>query len=143
MTNEEIVRTACHVIWTEGDLSRVREFYAHDFRAHYSAVGPRWGDGADGVAELARSLRAAFPDYREQIEDIVAAGDRVVARLTVRGTHTGPLPFAAATGKEVEITDISILRIADGKIAEQWAVTDQLGMLAQLGLLELPTPAAS
>ena len=143
MTNEEIGRAACRVIWSEGNLSRVREFYADDFRVHASPVGPSWGKGVEGVKQLAASLREAFPDYHETIEDIVAAGDRVVARLTVRGTHRGPLPFAAATGKAVEVTDISICRIENGKIAEQWAVTDQLTMLAQLGLLELPQASAA
>lgn len=138
MTNEELVRTACHVIWTEGDLSRVHEFYADDFRAHASPVGPGWGAGAAGVEELARGLRAAFPDYNETIEDLIADGDKVVVRLTVRGTHLGPLPNVPATGKPVEIADISILRIEGGKIAEQWAGTDNLATLVQLGVVELP-----
>lgn len=138
MTNEEFVRNACHVIWGEGDLSRVREFYADHFQAHDSSVGSNWGDGADGVEELARSLRDAFPDYHETIEDIIVSGDRVSVRLTIRGTHTGPLPFAPATGRSIEITDQSIFRIEDGKIAEQWALTDQLSLLVQLGLFEPP-----
>jgi predicted ester cyclase len=83
-------------------------------------------------------LRGAFPDYRETIEDLIASRDRVVTRLTIRGTHEGPLPFAPATGKSIEIADTSIFRIEDGKIAEQWAVTDQLSLLVQLGQVEAP-----
>jgi steroid delta-isomerase-like uncharacterized protein len=143
MTNEELVRNACHVIWGEGDLSRVRDFYAENFKAHDSSLGSNWGVGAEGVEELARSLRNAIPDYHETIEDIIVSGDRVVVRLTIRGTHTGPLPFAPATGRPIEIRDHSIFRIEDGKIAEQWALTDQLTLLVQLGLFEAPAAADS
>lgn len=143
MTNEDLVRNACHVIWGEGDLSRVREFYAEDFQAHDSSVGSNWGKGAAGVEDLARSLRSAIPDYHETIEQIIVSGDSVVVRLTIRGTHTGPLPFAPATGRSLEFRDHSIFRIEDGKIAEQWALTDQLEVLVQLGLIELPTAADS
>ncbi len=122
-------------------MSRVREFYAENFQAHDSSVGSNWGVGAAGVEELARSLRTAIPDYHETIEDIIVSGDRVVVRLTIRGTHTGPLPFAPATGRSLEIRDHSIFRIEDGKIVEQWALTDQLSLLVQLGLFELPPPS--
>ena len=143
MTNEELVRDACHVIWGEGDFSRVREFYSEHFLAHDSSVGSNWGKGADGVEKLARSLRSAIPDYHETIEDIIVSGDRVAVRLTIRGTHTGPLPFAPATGRSIEIRDHSMFRIEDGKIAEQWALTDQLSLLVQLGLFELPAAPES
>ncbi len=143
MTNEEIVRTACRVIWSEGDIARTPEFYAEDFQVHASPFGPSWGSGAGGVKELAAMLREAFPDYNETIEDLIAAGDRVVVRLTIRGTHKGRLPFAAATGKSVEIADTSIFRLQDGKIAEQWALTDQFTLLVQLGLLEPPNQSTS
>jgi steroid delta-isomerase-like uncharacterized protein len=138
MTNEELVRTACRVIWTEGDLSRVREFYADDFLAHGTSAGPGWGSGAAGVEELARNLRAAFPDYNETVEDLIAEDDKVVVRLTVRGTNEGALPNVPATGKAVAIADISILRSENGKIAEQGAATDNLSLLMQLGIVDFP-----
>ena len=61
-----------------------------------------------------------------------------MSKLTIRSTDKGPLPFAPATGKSIEIADTSIFRIEGGKIAEQWAVTDQLSLLVQLGQVEAP-----
>ena len=140
MTNEELIRTACHVIWTEGETDRVGEFYADDFQAHVPAVGPSWGSGVQDLKALADQLRSAFPDYRETVEDLIADGDRVMVRLTVRGTHDGPLAGTPATGKAVEIIDHSIFRIENGKIAEQWALSDYMSLYLQLGLIELPQP---
>ena len=76
MSNEQVVRDACRVIWTDGDTSRIREFYAEDYRADYP-FGDGWGAGPDGAKAYADAIRAGFPDYRETIEDIVVEGDKV------------------------------------------------------------------
>jgi steroid delta-isomerase-like uncharacterized protein len=138
MTNEELLRTACRVIWTEGDTDRIEEFYAEDFQSHVSPVGPSWGSGLRDLKTLADQLRSAFPDYRESIEDLICDGDRVMVRLTIKGTHNGALGGVPATGREIEITDMSIFRIANGRIAEQWALSDYMSLYLQLGLIELP-----
>ena len=136
MTHEELVRAACQVIWSEGDVSRIGEFYAEDFQAHYPMTN--WGSGLEGAKNLALEIRKAFPDYRERIDELISAGDRVVVRLTVTGTHTGPLPDLPATGRPVEFTDVTICRIKDGKIAEQSGLSDYLTLYLQLGVIELP-----
>ncbi len=141
MTNEQIVRTACQVVWSEGDISRVSEFYAEDFQAHYPITD--WGSGINGVKNLVMETRKSFPDYREQIDELIIAGDRVIVRLTVRGTHMGPLPYLPTTGKEVEFTDVTICRIKNGKIVEQRGLSDYLSLFLQLGLIELPEMPAS
>lgn len=141
MNNEQLVRTAFETIWNRGEVSRVHEFYTEDFQAHYPPVGPSWGEGPDGVKDLVTLIRTAFPDYNETIEDLISSGDRVVARMRNRGTHKGPLPLAPATGKSFEVDDIAICRIESGKIAEQWGATDQLSLLVQLGLVQLPGAA--
>ena len=136
MTNEELVRTACQVIWSEGDVSRISEFYAEDFEAHYPMTN--WGSGLGGAKNLAVEIRKAFPDYREHIDELISAEDRVIVRLTITGTHTGPLPNLPATGKSVEFTDVTICRIQDGKIVEQSGLSDYLTLYSQLGVIELP-----
>ena len=82
--------------------------------------------------------RAAFPDYRERIDELITAGDRVIVRLTIRGTHEGPLPNLPATGKSVEFSDVTICRIENGKIVEQSGLSDYLSLYLQLGVIELP-----
>jgi len=81
------VRTACQVVWTDGDVSRIGEFYAENFQANYPMTD--WGTGLEGAKGLALEIRAAFPDYRERIDELIDAGDRIIVRLTIQGTHQG------------------------------------------------------
>ncbi len=135
MTNEQVVRDACRVVWTEGDMSRVGEFYAEDFKANYPRTD--WGTGVAGVRALAQGIRDSFPDYREQIDELIVADDLVIVRLTIRGTHDGPLPNLPATGTKVEFNDVSIIRVRGEKIIEQRGLSDHFALYQQLGLIEV------
>ena len=139
MTNEELVRNACQVIWTDGDVSRIGEFYAENFQANYPMTN--WGTGLEGAKNLALEIRAGFPDYRERIDELIDAGDRIVVRLTIQGTHLGDYGGLPATGKSVEFTDVTICRIENGRIVEQSGLSDLLTLYVQLGLIELPGSA--
>lgn len=88
--------------------------------------------------QLATYLYKAYSDLNFTIEDVVAEGDKVVVRFTLRGTHKGELLGVAPTGKKVSQAGISIFRIAGGKIAEIWAVHDTLGVMIQLGAIPSP-----
>ena len=136
MTNEEVVRAACDVIWSQGDYSRVAEFYSEDITADYPMAD--WGSGLQGVANLASGIREAFPDYREQIDDLIDGGDDIVVKLTIRGTHSRPYLGVPATGKEVEFRDVTICRVLNGKIVKQSGLSDYMTMFTQLGLIEPP-----
>jgi predicted ester cyclase len=73
------------------------------------------------------------------IEDQIAEGDRVVTRLTAHGRHEGDLPGPIpATGNELRVSAVAIHRIVDGKLAEHWSGSDELGLLVQLGVIEPP-----
>ena len=135
-TAEAVVRDACRVIWTEGEVGRVREFYADNLCADYP--GTNWGKGAEGVERLAAGIRAGFPDYREQIDELFVDGDNVIVRLTIRGIHLGAMGDLPATGRKVEFRDVSIIRVVYGKIVEQRGLTDYLTLYQQLGVIELP-----
>jgi predicted ester cyclase len=124
MTNEELVRNACQVIWTDGDVSRIGEFYAENFQANYPMTD--WGKGLEGAKNLALEIRAGFPDYRERIDELIDEGDRIVVRLTILGTHLGDYGGLPATGKSVEFTDVTICRIENGRIVEQSGLSDLL-----------------
>ncbi|MGH9903756.1 MAG: ester cyclase, partial [Pyrinomonadaceae bacterium] len=78
-------------------------------------------------------MRTGFPDIQAHIEDIFGAGDRVVARLVFRGTHSGEFQGIPATGREVEYTSIEIYRISDGLIAEEWICSDMATLMQQIG----------
>jgi predicted ester cyclase len=81
---------------------------------------------------------SAFPDLQITPKDLVAEGDKVTMRYDWRGTHRGELMGIAPTGKQVRTSGISILRIANSKIVEQWDNFDNLGMLQQLGVIPMP-----
>ena len=89
--------------------------------------------GREGHKQLIAAFRAAFPDLRVAVEDLLEEGDRVALRWRAEGTHRGELMGIAPTGRRVTLTGIEILRIAGGKIAEYWQSWDRLGMYQQLG----------
>ncbi len=136
MTNEELVRTACKVVWTDGDVSRIGEFYSDDFESDYPMTD--WGEGLDGIKNLAVLQREAFPDYREHIDELIDGGDKIVVVLTIRGTHTGAFHDMAPTGKSFEIRDVTICECKNGKIVKQSGLSDYLTAFVQLGVVELP-----
>lgn len=99
---------------------------------------PLKATGAELLKEVFGMLHRAFPDLRVTIEDLIAEGDKVVARNTVTGTHRGEYMGMQPTGKSITYNEIFIVRFADGRIAETWGVVDVLSQLRQLGVDSLP-----
>lgn len=91
--------------------------------------------GMEGAKAAHRIMLAGFPDYQTIIDDLVAEGDKVAARITMSGTHTGSFMGIPGTGKHVSFTGMYIARIADGKIVEHWGEEDGVSLLQQLGVL--------
>ena len=123
----DVVREACQVIWTEGDASRVAEFYSEDFVADYPMTN--WGEGLEGVANLARQVREDLPGYGETIEELIEADDEVVVRLTITGTNP-------KTGEAVSFRDVTMLTVKGGRITHQRGLTDYLSLFQQLGIVD-------
>ena len=93
--------------------------------------------GPEGFKASARWLRSAFPDYHAELHELVVEGNLVAARLVVSGTHQGEFMGMAPTGRSFSVQHMHMYRIQDGKVAEHWACRDDLGQLAQLGLLPI------
>ncbi len=91
--------------------------------------------GIRAVTYLVDMLRSAMPDLSVRVDDVIAAGDKVVTRVTWQGTQTGELLGAEATGKNVAFQGIDIVRLARGKIAEHWGQVDVLAAVAELGFM--------
>ena len=136
MTNEQIVRDACRIVWAEGDHSRISEFYADNYTADYPFTD--WGKGLEGIKALADGQRVAFPDYSENVDELYDAGDDIIVVLTITGTHKGTIGNIPATGKKFQFRDVTICHIENGKIARQSGLSDHLSFFLQTGLLELP-----
>jgi len=134
--NKEVVRQAHERVWSQGDLAAIDELYAPDFVCHF-LVGPEWR-GREGVREAVTNHRRSFPDWKEEIEDIIAEGDRVVTRFRSSGTHRGEFQGIPPTGRRVMIPEVAIVRLVDGQIVEQWGFPDIAGLLRQLQPEEPP-----
>jgi steroid delta-isomerase-like uncharacterized protein len=92
--------------------------------------------GVEEAKQYLSSYISAFPDLNVTVEDVIAEGDQVVTRWTLRGTHQGEIEeFGPPTGKQVELEGITIHRIEGGKIVEEWESYDNLSVLQQLGLI--------
>ena len=120
-----------------GNMDKLHELLSPEFVSHFPGVPTPMT--REQYGQFNKMVKAAFPDFKQTIEDSIAEGDKVVLRMTARGTHNGTFQGIAATGKQFEITGITIRRIADGKIVEEWANPDQLGMMQQLGAFPSPS----
>ena len=97
----------------------------------------------EGFRQLAGVFLAAFPGGKHTIEDLIAEGDKVVSRVTYRGTHTGDLMGIPPTYKSVTVSAMIIDQLADGKIVESWRLFDQMAMMQQLGVIPAPGQSGS
>jgi steroid delta-isomerase-like uncharacterized protein len=129
--NAAVARRWAQAAFDQHDLAAAAAFLAPDWVGHWGGMPE--GRGADGFRRLASAYLAAFPDMRIAVEDALADGDKLVRRVSWTATHLGPFLGVPATGRRVRGQGIVILRIADGKIAEEWEMSDLLGLLQQLG----------
>ncbi len=136
--NKAIIRRWLEEGWSKGNLAVADELIGTNFVVH-GAGGQAISSGPEGVKQLVATWRTGFPDGQMSIDDLLAEGDKVVIRMTWRGTHKGHFYGIAPTGKRVEVTSLGIDRLANGKIVEGWGEVDMLGMYQQLGAITLPT----
>jgi steroid delta-isomerase-like uncharacterized protein len=124
----------------DGDIDGFGEMLADDFVEHEESAG--LAPTKEGVLEFFRMQRAAFPDLRMDPEDVLASGDKVVARARMTGTHQGELMGMPATGRSVDVQLIDIIRFDDDGLAhEHWGVFDAMAMMQQLGAVAGGPPA--
>lgn len=124
-------------VWNQGDLSTADELFASGY-IHHDPTTPDFGRGPEGERKRASLYRAAFPDLRLIIENIISEGETVMLRWSCHATHKGDLNGIAPTGKRIAVTGFSAARFSAGKLAEGWVNWDALGLLQQLGAV--PTP---
>jgi predicted ester cyclase len=114
----------------------VDEIFAPNYVDHTAQPGV--APTREGFKQFATGLKKAFPDLRYTIEDSIESGDKIVHRLTARGTMKGDFMGIPATNKSATWTEIHIGRVVNGRATEHWGVVDQLGMLVQLGVIQSP-----
>ena len=127
--NIEVVRLQHSEIWSKGNLDLIDEVFAPNFVGHFPAGTV---SGRAGMLARVTAHRVAFPDWTEEVEDVIADGDQVVTRFTSRGTNSGEFLGKPPTNNRVEISEVCIYKLTDGKIVEQWVFPDMLSMQRQL-----------
>lgn len=128
--NKNIVRRYQDA-YNAGDYAALAEVMAEDVDTPTIARG--MPPGLEGAIAVHQKTLLGMPDYLTTIEDLIAEGDKVVARVTMTGTHTGDFWGVPPTGRRVNLTAIYIVRIADGKIVEHWGEENGIQVFKELG----------
>jgi steroid delta-isomerase-like uncharacterized protein len=131
--NKTIVRRLIEESW-KGDLSVVDELIDRNYVGHDPSI-PEPLRGPDGFKEFVSTFHAAYSDARIAVDEQIAEGDKVVTRWTGRGTHDGDLMGVAPTGKQVTVSGLTLSRLANGKVVEEYTNWDTFGMMQQLGVV--------
>jgi steroid delta-isomerase-like uncharacterized protein len=131
--NKVVIRRWNEEIFNEKRIDRADELVTQDY-VDQSAL-PGQAPGLEGAKEKWAMFVAAIPDLRVTMDEMVAEGDRVAARWTAEGTHQGELLGIPPTGKRIRWSGISICRVAEGKLAEQFERWDRLDLMQQLGVI--------
>lgn len=134
---KEFARRWNEEIWDKQNLDAIDDLVAEDFVGYDPSLPePVWGPAE--VRETVEMLLTGFPDCDVELEAVVAEGNWVAQRMTATGRHEGEFMGIEPTGEEVEVTVMAFHRIENGKTVEEWQLYDLLGLLGQLGVVELP-----
>lgn len=134
--NKALLNRWYQEVWNEGCTEAIDEILSAECPAH--GLTDEAGNTLFGPAAFKafhQKFRTALPDIQVTVEDLIAEGDKVVARCTVRATHQGDSLGIKATGKPIEITGVSISRIEQGKIVEGWNNFDFMRLFQQVGAI--------
>jgi steroid delta-isomerase-like uncharacterized protein len=142
MSTEEnkAVSRRFHEAIAKGNTQALQKEFAPNYVAHFPGI-PVPLD-SEGFNQLVNVFASGFPDSHFDFDDEFAVGDKVVTRFTYHAVHSGEFQGIPPTGKQVAMTGITILRLADGKIVENTVELDQLGLLQQLGAVPTPGQAS-
>jgi len=139
--NKAVVRRFFEELLSTDNLALADELLSPDFRFYFAGSSDPMD--LERYKEFLVARRAAFPDRRFVVEEMIAEGDKVSARFTMRGTHSGEFRGMAPTGKMVTMTGIDMICLREGRMAEDRVEVDQLGMMEQLSIISTPGRAGA
>ncbi len=129
--NKALLRRYISEVWDKQNPIAVEQFLAPNYQRHLSPMAAPLT--REGQQHRLLGFRTVFPDMHLTVEDMIAEGDRIAFRSTMRGTHQGSFLGIAPTGKHVTVGLIDVIRIEDGQFVEQWGGPDLWDLLQQLG----------
>ena len=130
-SNKEVIRKFLEEVINQNRLDRADDLVVEDFVELDPLPGQR--QGREGLKEVLRMMRAAFPDIHWMVEEMVAEGDTVASRFTWTGTHRGEFLGVPATGRSVVVKGMVLDQLVGGKMSKSRILMDSLGMMQQLG----------
>ncbi len=136
-TNKKIVVGFNEEIWNKGRLDRIGDFLAEDVVEHGAPQIPGL-TRRDSIKTVIGGLRQAMPDVHFTMLDVVAEGDKVVLKWSMKGTHQGEILGAPGTGKQLTHAGATVYRVANDKVVEIEPFADNLSLMQQLGLIPAP-----
>ena len=131
--NKELALKVNEEVWNRGNFENLEEMFAREFVQHFLPFGTHT-TGLEEFRRRSMKHRAAFPDWKEVVNLVAAEGDYVTLQYTSTGTNTGSFLGNPPTGKKIRINEMTIFRIVEGKIIEQWLLPDILSLNQQLGI---------
>ena len=131
--NKAVYRQFIEEVANRGNFAAADELLADDI-VEYENLPDGLPPNGDGIRRLFQMLRTAFPDFNITIEDLLNDGDKVIARVTLRGTHRGEFLGLPPSGRSIAYEAIDISRIVDGRMVEHWGIPDYLTLFRQLGI---------
>jgi predicted ester cyclase len=134
--NKQLYRSYIEELWNKRNPAAADRFLTADYIEHNTNLPP----GLAGRKQFVASVLAGFSDYHAEIQEVVAEGDRIVARVQWTGTQDGPFGGRPATGNKLRFSTADFFRVENGKIAEHWDVVDGLSRAIGLGLVQRPNP---
>jgi steroid delta-isomerase-like uncharacterized protein len=129
--NKQLLQRYIAEVWGNGNLEALRDFLAPGYRRHVSPTLPPLS--LEEQIQRLTGFRTAFPDITLTVEEVVAEDDRIAFRSTITGTHHGELAGLPPTGRRIRVGLVDIIRVEDGRFAEQWGGPNMADMFRQLG----------
>lgn len=133
--HEQLIIRYFEEAWNQGKLEVLDEIISANYLNHSPGM-PNLVPGPAGLKPIIAGIRKAFPDLKYVIKNMVVTDSQVAVHTVMHGTHTGDFFGLAPTGKVIQVNQMQIERIAHNQIVEHWRVTDELGLMRQLGQLE-------
>ncbi|MCR2804379.1 ester cyclase [Paenibacillus soyae] len=129
--NAETVSRFIEAFWNQSDFDAVDRFLSDDYQEHSY-------QSKEGLKKFAATILEAFPDKRYTVEEVIGQGDKVLVRMTVKGTHQGVFFGTVPTGNTIDVTLYRQYRVVDGKIAEHRGWIDMVTMWDQIKAVNSP-----
>jgi steroid delta-isomerase-like uncharacterized protein len=136
---KQLIVNSTDEAWNGRQVEAMDKYYAPDYVHHDEARGDV--RTLDDYKQWARDLLAGLSDFHVSTDDLIAEQNKAIKRWTVTGVHSGPLAGAAATGRRIRLSGVSVYRVENGRIAEAWYAYDAFGLLQQLGVIPQPANA--